>query len=154
MALQSKNHRQIVAPQPIIVDRLKRGLLPKWASNLISDSHLIIPVCFPLHQVRYLPVVSQFTVALCGVIQPHKVHNLVQFVPKLAVRESFLFSACHNIVVLCLTKSSVQAPEERTKSSRDPSFGLPCTSGPSTTSTGVWASLLCMRTYDVNPVLE
>ena len=43
-ALQGKSYRQRVAPQPVILDRLKRGLLPKWATNLISHSHLIIPV--------------------------------------------------------------------------------------------------------------
>lgn len=66
---------------PVIVDGLKRGLLPEWVSNQINDSHLIIPVHSPLHQLRSFLVGAQFAVALCGVIQPHKVPKLIRFMP-------------------------------------------------------------------------
>ena len=98
----------------VIVDGLKRGL-SEWATNLIGDSNRIIPVHSPLHQVRSLSVGSQFMAALCGVNQPQKVPNLVWFVPQPGIIESILPSACHNVFFLCLTKSSVQAPEERTR---------------------------------------
>lgn len=57
-ALQRKSHRQIVAQQPVIVEGLERGFLPKWATNLISDSNLTIPVHSSLHQLRSLSVGS------------------------------------------------------------------------------------------------
>lgn len=77
--LDGKSHKQIVASHPVIVDGLKRGLVPEWATNLINDSHRITPVHSPLHQLRSFPVGGQFAVALCGVIQPHKAPNLIRF---------------------------------------------------------------------------
>lgn len=56
--------RKTVAPQPVIVDRQERGLLPKWATNLIRDSHFVISVHLSLHQVRALLAGGQFMAAL------------------------------------------------------------------------------------------
>ena len=77
-----------------------RGLFPKWATNLISDSHLIIPVHSPLDQVRSLPVYGDY---LWGNSTAHD-PDLVRFVPQLGIIESHSFSACHIVVVLCPTE--------------------------------------------------
>ncbi len=72
---------------------LERGHLPKWATNLIRGPNNAMSVHSSLYQVRLLPLCSQFTVALCEIVLPHKIPDLTGLVSDPGVIESLLFPA-------------------------------------------------------------